>query len=444
MATDLELLDDTGMREYAYEAISATTGRTTSATMTAPSEQAVAVALQESGWFPVSIEPVSSSRWNVDINQLLRRPTRMKVRALAYLTARLQRLLAAGVSIPSAFTSLAEDAPPDVARVLSDIASQVTSGIPLSEAMAKHPTLFNRVYTAYVSAGESTGQLAVSLERLSVMLAKQAELQGKVKAVMTYPALISSAIGLLVLGLIRFLIPRFAAIYADFGAELPTPTRVVVALSEVLSPITTLRLELLPIPIPVPELRSPTLWALVLFFGVRRFLASRRDDLEFGRRFDRFRYRIPVFGNLWKMMGLSRWASTLAGALAAGVRMTDGVMLAAEASGSRWHMLVAKRLADAIQSGRPMSSELRQHRDLFPTEILTMVETGEQTGGVDGMLDVISAAMDAEIAVTTETMSAKIEVALLITMGLVVGGLLAVVYMPILNLTSAMMSNVGA
>jgi type IV pilus assembly protein PilC len=443
MSTELDMLD-TGLREYAYEAISASTGRSTSATMTAPSEQAVAAALQESGWFPVSIEPVSTSRWNLDVNQLLRRPAKLKTRQLAYLTARLQRLLAAGVSIPTAFVSLSEDATPDVAKALGDIATQVTSGISLSEAMGRYPLLFDRVYTAYVSAGESSGQLSVSLERLSLMLAKQAEMQGKVKAVMTYPALISGAIGLLVLGLIRFLVPRFAAIYADFGAELPTPTRLVVALSDVLSPITTLRLEFLPIPIPIPELRSPTLWGLVLFFGIRRFLASRRDDLEFGRRFDRFKYRVPIFGALWKMMGLSRWASTLAGSLAAGVKMTDGVVLAAEASGSRWHMLVARSLTEAIQSGRPMSSELRQHRDLFPTEILTMVETGEQSGGVDGMLEVISAAMDAEIAVTTETMSAKIEVGLLLTMGLVVGGLLAVVYMPILNLTSAMMSNVGA
>lgn len=435
---------DTGMLEFSYEAISATTGKTTSATMTAPSEQAVAAALQESGWFPVRIEQVSSSKLNLDINQLLRRPPKLKTRQLAYLTARLQRLLSAGVSLPSAFASLSEDAQPDVAKVLIDISTQITTGITLSEALAKYPSLFDRVYVAYAAAGESSGQLSISLERLAIMLAKQAEMQGKVKAVMTYPALISAAIGLLVFGLIKFLIPRFAVIYDDFGAELPGPTRFVVALSDVLLPITTLRLELLPIPLPIPELRSPTLWGLVLFFGTRRFLASRRNDLEFGKKFDKLRYRFPIFGNLWKMTGLSRWASTLSGSLAAGVKMTDAVVLAAEASGSRWHMLVARDLADAIQSGRPMSSELRQHRDLFPTEVLTMVETGEQTGGVDGMLETISEAMDAEIAVTTETMSAKIEVALLITMGLVVGGLLAVVYMPILNLTSAMMSNVGA
>jgi type IV pilus assembly protein PilC len=443
MATEFDPFD-TGLREYAYEAISLSSGKTTSATMTAPSEQAVAAALQESGWFPVSIDPVSTSKLNIDIGKLLRRPARLKVRPLAYLTARMQRLIAAGVSIPKVFVSLAEDAAPDVAAVLNDISTQVSSGVTMSEAMAKHPQLFNRVYVAYVAAGESSGQLSVSLERLALMLAKQAEMQGKVKAVMTYPALISGAIGLLVLGLIRFLIPRFATIYEDFGAELPTPTRLVVALSEVLSPITTLQLEMLPFPIPIPELRSPTLWGLVLFFGIRRFLASRQDDLEFGRRFDRFKYRVPIFGKLWKTMGLSRWASTLSGSLAAGVKMTDGVVLAAEAAGSRWHMLVAQDLSDAIQSGRPMSSELRKHRELFPTEILTMVETGEQTGGVDGMLEVISSAMDAEIVVTTETMSAKIEVGLLITMGVVVGGLLAVVYMPILNLTSAMMSNVGA
>lgn len=443
MATDLGVRD-AGMREYAYEAISTTTGRTTRSTMTAPSEQAVAVALQESGWFPTAISPASSRSWNMDVGELLGRKPKLKPRDLAFLAARLQRLLAAGVSIPSALSSLAEDARPEVAKALSDVSDQVTAGIALSEALAKHPSLFDRVFVAYVAAGETTGRLAVSLERLAAMLAKQAALRGKVKAVMTYPALISGFIGLLMLALLRFLIPRFATIYEDFGAELPTPTRVALAISEVLSPVTVARFELLPLPVPVPELRSPTLWALVLFFGIRRFLASRRDDLEFGRRFDRLRYRMPIFGRLWRMTGLSRWASTLSGSLAAGVKMTDGVVLAAEASGSRWHMLAARDLSAAIQSGRTMSSEMRKHRDLFPTEILTMVQTGENSGGVDSMLEVISAAMDAEIAVTTETMAAKIEVALLISMGLTVGGLLAVVYLPILNLTSAMLSNVGA
>jgi type IV pilus assembly protein PilC len=437
----VEQLEDSGLYEFAYEAVSLTSGAQTSSTMTAPSEQAVAVALQESGWFPVSIERVSTSRWSMDVNQLLKRPPKLKGRELAYLTARTQRLLSAGVSIPAAFLSLSEDAPETLSKVYTDISTQVSSGVPLSDALGRHPSVFNRVYVSYVAAGESSGQLALSMGRLASMLDKQAKIAGKVKSVMTYPALISGAIGLIVVGLIRFLVPRFAEIYDDFGAELPGPTRVAVRFSELMSPITTLSIG--PVPVPVPELRSPTLWALVLFFILRRFFASRRDDLEFGRRFDRIRFRLPIFGQLFRMISMSRWASTLAGGLAAGVKMTDAVLLAAEASGSRWQKLVARDLAAAVQEGRPLSSEMRRHPDLFPIEVRTMLETGEQTGAMDSMLETVSDAMDAEIEVVTETMSAKIEVALLITMGVVVGGLLLVVYMPILNLTGAMMSSVG-
>lgn len=436
-----EGLDDAGLYEFSYRAVSLSTGVETSSTMTAPSEQAVSVALQESGWYPVSIQKVSRSRWNADVGKLLRRPPKLKGRELAYMTARLQRLLSAGVSIPSAFSSLADDAPDAVGEVYRDIATQVSSGSPLSEALSRHPAVFSRVYVSYVAAGESSGRLAMSMERLALMLESQARVSGKVKSVMTYPALISGAIGLIVVGLIRFLVPRFAEIYADFDAELPLPTRIAVRFSELMSPITSI--DLGGFPLPVPEMRSPTLWALIIFFAVRRYLRERKDDLEFGRRLDKFRFRIPIFGKLFRMISLSRWSSTLAGSLAAGVKMTDSVLLAAEASGSRWQKLVATDLAAAVQEGRPLSSEMRRHKDLFPIEVRTMLETGEQTGAMDTMLDTVSAAMDSEIDVTTETMSAKIEVALLLTMGVVVGGLLLVVYMPILNLTGAMMNSVG-
>lgn len=433
--------EEAGLFEFAYVAVSLSNGAETSSTMTAPSEQAVAVALQESGWFPVSIEKMSSSRWSMDVNTLLKRPPKLKAKELAYMTARTQRLLAAGVSIPTAYLSLSEDAAPEIAKVYSDIASQVSSGVSLSDALARHPTVFNKVYVSYVAAGESSGQLALSMGRLATVLGKQAKIAGKVKSVMTYPALISGAIGLIVVGMIRFLVPRFAEIYEDFGAELPLPTRIAVAISDLMSPITTLNVG--SFPVPVPELRSPTLWAVVAFFVLRRFFAERADDLEFGKRFDKIKFRVPIFGKLWRMISLSRWASTLSGALSAGVKMTEAVALAAEASGSRWQKLVARDLAVAVQEGRPMSSEMRAHRDLFPIELRTMIETGEQTGAIDDMLDTVSDAMDAEIEVTTETMSAKIEVSLLLTMGVLVGGLLLVVYLPILNLTGAMMNTVG-
>lgn len=434
-------LNDVGLYEFSYQAVSLSTGAETSSTMTAPSEQAVAVALQESGWFPISIERMSSSGWNVDVGKLLKRPPKLKGRELAYMTARTQRLLSAGVSIPSAFLSLADDATEALSAVYNDIATQVSSGTPLSEALTRHPTVFNRVYVSYIAAGESSGRLALSLERLAAMLESQARVSGKVKSVMTYPALISAAIGLIVIGLMRFLVPRFAAIYDDFGAELPLPTRIAVRFSELLSPFSSI--EVGGFPIPIPEIRSPTLWTIILVVALRRFLAQRRDDLEFGRRWDQMKFRVPIFGKLWKMISLSRWSSTLAGSLAAGVKMTDSVLLAAEASGSRWQKLVATDLVAAVQEGRPMSSEMRKHKTLFPIEVRTMLETGEQTGSMDTMLDTVAAAMNSEIDVTTETMSAKIEVALLLTMGVVVGGLLLVVYMPILNLTGAMMNSVG-
>jgi type IV pilus assembly protein PilC len=441
MSATSEAMEAAGLKEWSYEAVSLSTGRETRSTMIAPSETAVAATLQEAGWFPVEIRPVVSRGWNMDVSTLLRRPVKMKPRKLAYMTARLQRLLAAGVSIPQAFTSLGEDAPPEESKLFNDVAAQVTSGVPLSEALGRHPSVFDKVYVSYVAAGEQTGQLSVSLARLALMLDKQAKLAGKVKSVMMYPTLVSSAIGLIVLAVIKFIVPRFAKIYADFGADLPLATRAVVRFSELLLPVQLISLG--PVPVPVPELRSPTLWVLVIWFTTRRYLASRADDLEFGRRMDRLRYRAPLFGKLWRMMGLSRWATTLSGALAAGVKMTDGVTLAAEASGSRWHKLAAIDLNNAIQSGRSMSAEMRKHSDLFPVELRTMVETGEQTGAVDAMLETVSDSMEAEIAVITETMGAKIEVSLLLTMGVVVGGMLAVIYMPILNLSSVMMSNIG-
>lgn len=434
------------LKLFAYEAVSSSTGERVKAKMQAPTASAVTSALKADGWVPVVINESSNRGLNFDLGDLTKnRPLKMKHTELAAFSRQMHQLLRAGVSIPKTILALGEEADPKVTAMCSDVADRTSSGVPLSVAMSAYPAAFDDVFCSYLGAGEQAGTLVSSTKRLATMLEKRSSFALKVKSVTAYPKMVTYAMSLIVLGIMMFMVPSYAKIYDSFGAKLPRPTEILVTMSSLIPPIRLTKVPGFPFftrssgqPIWISPLNflSPALWGFGIRFGVKRWLRATKDDLDVGERLDRIKFRMPVFGQLNKKTSLWRWASTLAGALSAGVQTYIALDLAARASGSRWITKTNIDLTDAVRSGRQLSSEMSKHSDLFPPNIRSMISTGEQSGEIDEMLDSVAIALDDEIDAIIAGLSARIEVVLLMVMGVVVGGLLAVLYMPILGLTT--------
>lgn len=427
---------------YEYTAVSPT-GQRVKAKMTATSDSAVSAALAADGWIVTSIKEVASGGINMDLGTLLGRPVKLDASAVAEFARQFHQLLKAGLSVPKAILAIGEEAEPQFALMCQEIAQGVANGEALSVALSRYPKAFDEVFCAYIHAGEQAGTLVTTTERLATMLDKQSGIQKKLKGVTMYPKMVSFAIGGIVMMIMMFLVPAYAKIYASFGAKLPGPTEALVKVSNVVIPIKTHHwgpLNIIPLfhGFVYPNLLSPIYWAIMGFFAFRWWNFKNRENVEVGTKLDKIKFRVPIFGVLLKRMSLYRWASTLSGALHSGVPMTDALTLAARASGSRWQLKVLTEMHDAIRSGRPLSQALSspENKQLYPANLRKMVETGELAGELDAMLDSVAEALNSDIDAIVAGLSAKIEVALLMVMGSVVGTLLIVLYMPILSLDS--------
>ena len=422
---------------FAYEAVAPNGARVKGpkARMSAYSADDVRRELIDQGYTPITITEVSSGRLGgIDLNMTVgRKGFRMKPVQLSAFARGLHQLLKAGISVPRAVSALGEDAEDATLKSLcADIATKVANGIPIAEAFGSHPATFDAVFCGYLASGEQTGSLVAATGRLAVLTEKRAQISSKVRSVAIYPLLVTTAISVLVTGLIVFIVPMFAKIYAQLHSALPVPTQILLKVSHHFLPVKVIHVA--GIPLPFVNFTSPIFWMLVIYFGFRTFVKRRGDEPNVAILLDKIRFRLPIFGKLGRYLALYRWMSTLAGALDSGVRTTAAIALAANSSGSRWIRTISPSIETSIQSGVPLSAALAEFPDLFPSSIRTMVATGEQTGDLSALLDSAATTLTDEIDAVVAGLSAKIEVALLLTMAVVVGGILICLYLPVLNL----------
>lgn len=432
--------DPNAPQVFEYQAVS-NTGQRLKAKMTATSSEAVVSALAADGWIVISVKEVASGGINMDLSSLFGGSVKLDASQVAEFARQFHQLLRAGLSPPKAILAIGEEAEPAFALMCTEIAQTVSSGEALSEAFSRYPRAFDEVFCSYIHAGEQAGTLVETSERLAGMLDKQAGIRKKIKSVTMYPKMVSYAISGIVMLIMMFMVPAYAKIYSQFGAPLPGPTRDLEAVSNVVIPFKPhpwAPLGFVPLVhgVFLPNPISPIYWLIMAFFAFRWWNNKNRSNVEIGTRLDKMKFRFPIFGPLWKAMSLYRWASTLSGALHSGVAMTEALSLAARASGSRWQLGIVPELHEAIRSGRLLSHALStpENKRLYPPNVRKMVETGEIAGELDTMLDSVAIALNSDIDTILSGLSAKIEVALLMIMGSVVGTLLVILYMPIINL----------
>jgi len=301
-------------------------------------------------------------------------------------------------------------------KVIEQVTADVEAGSTLNEALAKHPKVFDGLFVNMVNAGEAGGILDVILSRLATYIEKIDSLKRKVKSALTYPAVVLTvAIGVTVF-MLTAIIPTFAKLFSDFGAELPMPTKVVIAMSNFL---------------------RAAWWAMLLAIAGIFFALKRYYTTDGGKHvIDRQMLRVPALGDVLRKASVARFTRTLGTLVSSGVPILKGLEITAETAGNVILSDAIKETRNSIGQGETISGPLAKC-DVFPPMVVQMIAVGEETGALDQMLNKIADFYDDEVDTAVATLTSVIEPVLIVIMGVIVGGMVIAMYMPMFEMVKA-------
>lgn len=397
------------MPTYVYVAKDPVSGREIRSSISAPNEQTAIATLLNRNLLVLSIQEKIGRKGRTSGG-------RVPLQDLVVFTRQLATMVDAGLPMVQALQALAEQTPHKVLRdVIRDVCSRVESGDTLSQALQKHPKVFNRLYVCMVAAGERGGLLAEILARVATYLEDMAKLRRKVKSAMMYPTIVSVVAVVISIFLLVKVVPVFGEIYSGFGAKLPGPTMFVINLSKVVQKNILIIL--------------PVLIAIV--FGVKFFLTKTVPGRNL---WDYYRIRLPVFGPLAHKICLSRFARTMASLIRAGVPILEVLQIVSQTVGNVVMERAIRSSATDIERGETIAAALSRH-SVFPPMIIRMIAAGEQTGKVDAMLERVAKFLDEEIETTLSGLTSLIEPLLIVFLGIVVGGMVICMFLPIFKMS---------
>jgi type IV pilus assembly protein PilC len=355
-----------------------------------------------------------------------KRSTSVKETDLVLFTRQLATMIEAGISLVQALTALYEQCDPKrqkgLRNVISDVTAHVQGGESFNEAIAKHPRVFNRLFVSMVKAGEAGGLLSEILDRLAGFLEASARLRKKVKSAMTYPTIVICIAFLITTFLIVRVVPVFGEIFKDFGAKLPGPTQFLIDLSDFVR----------------------AKWYFLILgiggsiFGIRAFLHSTR-----GRQLsDRWKLKLPVFGPLIHKICMSRFSRTFAQLIRSGVPILEVLDIVGGSAGNHVVEESIKGVSLDVEKGDNLSVALSK-KQIFPPLMLRMVAAGESTGRIDGMLEKMADFWDEEIEAMLDALTSLIEPLLIVFLGVIVGGIVIAMFLPIFKLNEVVSQSKG-
>ena len=398
------------MITFSYQARDAT-GRIVSGIQDALNEDNAVTSLMSRGLMVLSLQRKATSA------RSRKRAWSVRETDLVLCTRQLATMIEAGITLVQALTALYEQADPKRQRnlryVISDVTTRVQGGETFHESIAKHPRVFNRLFVSMVKAGETGGLLAEILDRLAGFLEASARLRKKVKSAMTYPVIVLCIAFTITTFLIVRVVPIFGEIFSDFGAKLPAPTQFLIDLSNFI------RGE----------------WYFLLLgiggaiFGTRAFLRSKR-----GKQWsDRWKLKLPVLGPLAHKIAMSRFARTFAQLIRSGVPILEVLDIVGGTAGNYVIEKSIKSVSENVEKGDNLSVALSK-KPIFPPMLLRMVAAGEATGKIDTMLEKMADFWDEEIEAMLDALTSLIEPLLIVFLGLVVGGIVISMFLPIFKL----------
>src|SRR5215213_7973305 len=341
----------------------------------------------------------------------------IKMRDIVILTRQFSTMINAGLPLVQAMTILAEQSENKVlSETMRKVVFDVESGNTVADALGKHPQAFSNLYVNMVAAGEAGGILDTILMRLATFMEKNDALIRKVKGAMIYPGVIMSVAAIAICVLLIFVIPVFETMFGSVGLALPLPTRIVIGMSGFLKGFW---------------------WAVIGgAFGAVYMLKQYYATSDGKLRIDRMLLRMPVLGDVLRKSAVSRFTRTLGTLISSGVSILDGLEITAKTSGNRVIQDAIMESRASIAGGETIAAPLKKSQ-VFPPMVISMIAVGEQTGGLDEMLTKIADFYDEEVDAAVSGLLALMEPVMIVFLGVIVGGMIVAMYLPIFEMINA-------
>jgi type IV pilus assembly protein PilC len=403
-------------RSYAYRGRDAS-GRLTRGRMDAPSQAAVVSRLRGMGLAPVQITeaaPNTGLNREISLEQLL--GSRVKLKDLTIMARQMATMISAGLSLLRTLDILAEQTDnKKLGSVLVQVRADLEAGASLSDSLGRHRTVFPPLMVNLVRAGETGGFLEQALDSAATTYEKDVKLRATIRSAMTYPVVVLGMAVLAVIGMMIFIVPTFQKMFANLGGTLPLPTLILVWLSQAM-------VWLVPV------------GAVAIVVGVLWW--RRNGQTEAVRsRVDPLKLKVPVFGMLLRKLAIARFSRNLSSMVAAGVPILRALSIVGETSGNWVIERAVKNVQDSVRSGRSIAAPLAAE-PVFPRMVVQMIAVGEDSGSLEAMLGKIADFYDSEVQAMTEALTSLIEPLLIAVIGVVVGGMIIALYLPIFNIYS--------
>ncbi|HVL70088.1 MAG TPA: type II secretion system F family protein [Vicinamibacterales bacterium] len=335
---------------------------------------------------------------------------------LAIFTRQFSVMIDAGLPLVQCLDILGRQEPhKGFSAAILKVREDVEGGAALADAMKKHPKTFDALYTNMIAAGEAGGILDTILKRLAVYIEKAVKLKGEVKSAMIYPVAVLVIAAIVVGAILWKVIPTFAALFAGLGAQLPLATRVVIAASDFLVSYG---------------------WLLLIAFGLAGYAVRNYYATERGRRvIDSMLLKTPILGGILRKVAVARFCRTLSTLLASGVPILDGLDITARTAGNAIIEDAIQVTRSSIERGETISAPLRE-TNVFPSMVVQMINVGETTGALDAMLSKIADFYEEEVDTAVAGLLTLMEPIMISVLGVVVGGIVIAMYLPIFDLIS--------
>jgi type IV pilus assembly protein PilC len=330
-------------------------------------------------------------------------------------TRQLATMMRSGVPLLQAFDIVGKGhSNPSVARLLMDIKTDVETGSSLSAAFRKYPLYFDDLYCNLIGAGEAAGILDSLLDRLASYKEKILAIKSKIKSALFYPISIIVVAFVITAVIMIFVIPAFKELFSNFGADLPGPTLVVMAISDYF---------------------VKYWWAIFggIGGGIYGFLYSWKRNKKMQIVMDRLMLKLPIFGELVRKATIARWTRTLSTMFAAGVPLVEAFNSVAGAAGNAVYYEATKRIQREVSTGTSLTVSM-QNTEVFPSMVLQMVAIGEEAGSLDAMLSKVADFYEAEVDDAVEALSSLMEPIIMVVLGTLIGGLVVAMYLPIFKM----------
>jgi len=333
-------------------------------------------------------------------------------------TRQLATMMKSGVPLLQAFDIVGKGhSNPAVQKLLMEIKTEVETGSSLKQAFEKYPLYFDTLFCNLVGAGEQAGILDSLLDRLATYKEKTQAIKGKIKSALFYPIAIIAVAFIITAIIMIFVIPAFKQVFASFGADLPAPTLVVMAISDFFVKF----------------------WYLIFSViggSIYGFFYAWKRSLAVQIFMDKVMLRMPIFGDLVRKATVARWTRTLATMFAAGVPLVEALESVAGAAGNYEYFVATKKIQGEVATGSSLVVSM-QNAELFPNMVLQMVAIGEEAGSLDGMLSKVADFFEAEVDDAVEALSSLMEPLIMVVLGTLIGGMVVAMYLPIFKMGQA-------